>query len=177
MEITPKTLRENKRIRDMLSAFDFEVVDEPFDHTWFKTDNLQPFEIVARRASGCLFSVFGPRQSILLVTSEGGAGVIAATLRECLDLVVQYPYWQDMVTRSGGDLRELRNIVRDERELFEEEALEDNPEIEEYRPLLIDELGLITPADPAGRLHFAICRLGADVTLYHNDGYALSPLF
>ena len=67
MEITLKTLRANKRVREMLLAFDFEVVDLPSDHTWFKTDNLQPFKILAKRGSGCLFSMFGPRQSILLV--------------------------------------------------------------------------------------------------------------
>ena len=177
MEITPEMLRENKRVREMLSAFDFEVVDQPSNQTWFNTENLQPFEIVAKRASGCLFSIFGPHRLVLLVTSEGEAAIVAATLRECLELLVQYPYWHDMVTRSGGDLRELRTIFRDERELFEEEALDDNPEIEEYRPVLAQELRLTIPADPAGNLHFAIYRLGADVTVHHNDGYVLSRLF
>jgi len=177
MEITPKTLRKNRRVREMLSAFDFEVVDQPSDQTWFQTENLQPFEIVAKRGSGCLFLVFGPHRLILLVTSEGEAVVVAASLREYLELVVQYPYWQDMVARSGGDLGELRNIFRDEREPFEEEALDDNPEIEEYRPALSQELGLMIPADPAGQLHVANYSLGADVRVDHNDGYPLFGYF
>jgi hypothetical protein len=177
MEITPKTLRKNRRVREMLSAFDFEVVDQASDQTWFQTENLQPFEIVAKRGSGCLFSIFGPHRLILLVTSEGEAAVVAASLREYLELVVQYPYWQDMVTRSEGDLGELRNIFRDGREPFEEEALDDNPEIEEYRPALTHELGLMIPADPAGQLHIAIYSLGADVTVDRTDGYSLSRLF
>ena len=91
--------------------------------------------------------------------------------------MVHYPYWHDMVTRSEGSLGKLRQIWREERELYEEEALDDNPEIEEYRPVLIQELDLAKPADPAEQLHFAIFTLGADVTVQGNDGYALPQLF
>jgi hypothetical protein len=70
----------------------------------------------------------------LLATSEGQAGIMAASLQECLELVIAHPYWQDVLRFGKGDLSAMRQVLRDKVEEFEEEALDDNPEIEEFRP-------------------------------------------
>jgi hypothetical protein len=59
---------------------------------------------------------------------------------------------------------------------LEDEALSDNPEIEEFRPLLRARLGLVDPSDPARLLHHAITVLGADVIVRGHDGYPWAPL-
>jgi hypothetical protein len=61
---------------------------------------------------------------------------MAASLQECLELVVAHPYWQDVLSRAKGDAEVMRQIFRDGIEDFEDCALSDNPEIEEFRPLL-----------------------------------------
>jgi hypothetical protein len=177
MEITPDVLRASKSAREMLWAFDFEIETDPHASVWFDTTLLEPFEAVGRRGSGCVYALFGPQRHVLLVTSEGQAAVIAASLRDCLELVVSHPYWQDMVARSRGDLEVMRRIFRDERAAFEEDAVDDNPKIEDYRPALVAEFGLAIPEDPAARLHHAITVLGADVIVYGRDGYPCAPLF
>jgi hypothetical protein len=70
----------------------------------------------------------------------------------------------------------MRQIFRDGIEDFEDQALSDNPEIEEFRPLLRAPLGLAEPRDPAKLLHHAVMVLGADVIVRGHDGYPSAPL-
>jgi hypothetical protein len=114
---------------------------------------------------------------VLLVTSEGQAAVIAASLTECIELVVAYPDWNDMVDRAQGDLSEMRRIFHEERAEFEEAAIADHPELEEYRSVLTAEFGLREPKDPARLLHRAITVLGADVIVRGLEGNPCAPLF
>ena len=115
MDVTPETLRASRNAHDMLWMFDFQIQDDVREPYWFDTAPLEPLEAVGRRGSGCVYALFGPQRRVLLVTSEGEAAVIAATLRECLELAVAYPYWEDMVRGSAGDLASMRRIFRDER--------------------------------------------------------------
>jgi len=104
MLVTPEILRADKKIRGMLSSFDFEVQDPDYDAIWFDTAPLQRFEVVAAKGSGCLYALSGMQRHVLFVTSEGQAGVIAEDLNQCLELVIAYPYWEDVLRRSEGDL-------------------------------------------------------------------------
>ena len=177
MKVTPETLRADKAVRDMLWPFDFAVVsNKEYGPVWFDTTPLQPFEIVAQRGSGCVYALTGPRRHVLLATTEGQAGIVAASLKECIELVVAHPYWQDVLRFGNGDLSAMREVLRDRIEDFEEQALSDDPEIEEFRPLLRARLGLAEPGDALGLLHHAITVLGADITVRGHDGYPSEPL-
>src|SRR5438445_3540971 len=176
MTVMPEMLRANQEIRDMLEPFDFKVVDsKEFGPVWFDTAPVEPFEIVAQRGSGCVYALSGPQRHVLLVTSEGQAGLIAASLQECLELVVAHPYWEDILNCGNGDLATMQQVLRDRIEDFEDHALSDNPEIEEFRPLLRSRLGLAEPGDPIKLLHHAISVLGADVIVRGHDGYPSEP--
>jgi hypothetical protein len=177
MTVTPEILRANKKIRDMLWRFDFVVVDnKEYGPVWFDAAPLEPFEIVAQRSTGCVYALTGARRHVLLATSEGQAGIMAASLQECLELVIAHPYWQDVLRVGKGDLSEMRQVLGDRTEQFEEEALDDNPEIEEIRPLLRAQLGLAEPRDPLKLLHHAVTVLGAKVIVRDSDGYPSEPL-
>jgi hypothetical protein len=177
MTVTPEILRADKDIRDMLWPFDFTVTDDrEFGPVWFDTAPLAPFEIVAQRSSGCVYALIGPERHVLLATSEGEAGVIAANLKECLELVIAHPYWQDVVSRADGDFDEMRRTFRVGVKDFETDMFDDNPEIGDFRPRLRKRLGLEIPRDPAGRLHHALTVLGADVVVRGHDGTASAPL-
>src|SRR5436190_9717155 len=105
MTVTPEILRANKEIRGMLWSFDFVVVDnQEYGPVWFDTAPLEPFKIVAQRSTGCVYALTGAQLHILLATSEGQAGVMAASLQECLELVIAHPYWQDLLRFGKRDL-------------------------------------------------------------------------
>ena len=70
----------------------------------------------------------------------------------------------------------MRQIFRDGIEDFEDQALSDNPEIEEFRPLLRAQLGLAEPRDPLRLLHHAVMVLGAKVIVRDSDAYPSEPL-
>jgi hypothetical protein len=162
----------------MLWPFDFALSDnDAYGTIWFDTAALAPFEIVAQRSSGCVYALIGPERHVLLATSEGEAGVIAASLKECLELVIAHPYWQDVVSRAEGDLAEMRRIFRDGVKDFETDMFDDNLEIADFRPRLRKRLGLEIPRDPAGRLHHALTVLGADIVVRGHDGSAAARLF
>jgi hypothetical protein len=143
---------------------------------WFDTAPLEPFEIVAQRSTGCVYALTGAPRHVLLATSEGQAGIMAASLQECLELVIAHPYWQDVLRFGKGDLSAMRQVLRDRIEEFEEEALDDNPEIAEFRPLLRAQLGLAEPRDPLKLLHHAVMVLGATVIVRDSDGYPSESL-
>jgi len=177
MTVMPEILRAKKEIRDMLWRFDFVVVDNrEYGPVWFDTTPLEPFEIVAQRSTGCVYALTGAQRHVLLATSEGQAGIMAASLQDCLELVIAHPYWQDVLRFGKGDLSEMRQVLRDRIEEFEEEALDDNPEIEEFRPLLRAQLGLAEPRDPLKLLHQAVMVLGAKVIVRDSEGYPSEPL-
>ncbi len=177
MTATPEILRANKEIRDMLWRFDFVVVeDKEYGPVWFDTLPLEPFEIVAQRSTGCVYALTGAQRHVLLATSEGQAGIMAASLQECLELVIAHPYWQDVLRFGKGDLSEMRQLLRDRIEEFEEQALDENPEIEEFQPLLRAQLGLAEPRDPLRQLHHAVMVLGAKVIVRDSDAYPSEPL-
>lgn len=176
MLVTPEILRADKKIRGMLWSFDFEVQDLHYDAIWFDTAPLQPFDVVAAKGSGCVYALAGMQRHVLFVTSEGQASIIAEDLNQCLELVIAYPYWEDILRRSEGDLEALRRIFRDGLEDLEEAALDDNPEIDEFRPLLRKQLGLGKAGESAKRLHHAVTVLGAGVTVRSPDGYPSEPL-
>ena len=114
MKVTPETLRASQDIRDMLWPFDFAVTsNKEYGPVWFDTAPLQPFEIVAQRGSGCVYALTGPQRHVLLATSEGQAGIVAASLKECLELVVTHPYWQDILRlRRRRSVRDARGVAR-----------------------------------------------------------------
>jgi len=172
MTVTPEMLRANTEIRDMLWPFDFAVVDnKEYGPVWFDTAPLLPFEIVAQRGSGCVYALVGPQRRLLLATSEGQADIMAASLREGLELIIAHPYWAELLRFGKGDLPAMRQVLRDRIEDFEDEALDDHPEIEQFRPLLRSRLGLSDPADPA------VAVLGADVIVRDLDGVPLQSLY
>jgi hypothetical protein len=177
MALTAKILRANKKARDMLVAFDFEVQDAgDGGPVWFDTAPLKPFDIVAQRNSGCVYALVGPPRHVLFGTSEGQAGIIAANLQECLELVIAHPYWEDILRSGKGDLAAMRALLRDGIEAFEDNALCDDPKIEDFRPLLRKGLALGEPSDPLQSLHRAVTVLGAGFAVRDDSGYPAEPL-
>lgn len=178
MTVTPDMLGADQRMRDMLWPFDFAPADNSsHGPVWMDTATLAPFEVIGQRGSGCVFALVGPQRHVLLLTSEGQAGIVAASLQDWLELLIACPYWEQIAQRSDGDLAAMRQILDDEHDDFEAAALDENPELDELRPLLRARLGLGIPEDPCGKLYHALTVLEADVTLNDLDGSPMEPLF
>jgi hypothetical protein len=177
MPVTPAMLHASEPIRTMLFAFDFQVEDNAsHGPVWMDVTALQPFEIVGQDGSGGAFALVGAAQHVLHITSEGQAGILAASLQDYLELIVEHPYWQDIASRAKGQAAAMREIYDDEAADLEATALYDDPEIEDIRPQLRKALGLTIPDDPFGRLHHALFVLGAQYDLRDLDGQPMEPL-
>src|SRR5260221_12483718 len=94
----------------------------------FDAAPLEPFEIVAQRSTGCVYALTGAQRHVLLATSEGQAGIMAASLQECLEPVIAHPYWQGVLRFGKGDLSEMTQILRDRVGEFGAQALGEHPE-------------------------------------------------
>lgn len=84
---------------------------------WFRLPSSEPLEVVGRDASGGLFCLYGGpgdgAGSLLYVSSEGEAGVIAGSLAEGLQMMIALPHWRDCLKFSGGGrLEEMRKAQR-----------------------------------------------------------------
>jgi hypothetical protein len=66
--------------------------------------------------------------------------------------------------------------LRDRIEEFEDNALSDDPEIEDFRPLLRKQLGLAAPSDPLQSLHRAVTVQGAGFDVRDDSGYPAEAL-
>ena len=88
-----------------------------------------------------------PERPVLFADSEGGAVLMAASLVEAVELIVQFPYWRDLP--YGRDPGELEAWYRDDEEDFEASRAE-----------AIAALGLspLTLEDALARLRAAVAR-------------------
>ena len=150
-----------------------------------------PFDRLARRLAGALVvglflvynamsvSVSERRHDIGILRSVGatrpqiralffGEAILMGAAGSALGV----PLGLGLATASLGPMQQ---VLRDRIEDFEDHALSDNPEIEEFRPLLRSRLGLAEPGDPIKLLHHAISVLGADVIVRAHDGYPSEP--
>jgi hypothetical protein len=178
MTITPDMLMADAQLREMLWAFDFAPEDnQSHGPVWADTTPLKPFEIVARRSSGCVYALVGAQRHVLLLTSEGQSGIVAANLQDCVELVVAYPHWADVVENAQGDLDHMRMIFRDDPGGLAEGFFVDDGDVDDMRRVLNARLRLSTPADPGLRLHHALNVLDRGFVQRDIHGQAFAPLF
>jgi hypothetical protein len=178
MTVTPTMLGASQAMRDMLFAFDFQVEDnQSHGPVWMDVTALQPFDVIGNDGSGGALALVGSARHVLYITSEGQAGIVAASLQEFIELIVEHPYWSDVVSDARGDLAGMREIYDDEAADLEATAIYYNPKIETFRPLLQQQLGLAVPEDPFGPLHHALVTLDSQYDWRDLDGQPMEPLF
>jgi hypothetical protein len=172
MSITVEMLKGDPEVLKALwHACDFRVDDAggPFG---FAVDGASCCESVGRDATGGIFAVYGPQQRVLYVSSDGQAGVIAASLDELVALLVACPYWQTLLSvaraRTLAELRRVAPIV--------EEVFLDGDEGADYREFVRATLDIALSGDPLKALHHAVTVLGKDVIVRAPDGSICAPL-
>ena len=168
MPLTPELVTAKAEVAARLGEFDLSFA--PDDEPWFTIDGIEsPRQIGSDGSGGAL--VLLPSQTVLYVSSEGRAGIIADSFEAFVQLVVARPYWLDILKFSaGGDLQEMRRAADGL-----EATREDEDEINEAREEIRSALGLSEPNDPVGALYEAVAGSGAIVRA--TDGCPFTTLF
>jgi hypothetical protein len=156
---------------------DFQRIDEA-PPGWFRLASGEPLKVVARDGAGGRFCLLPrsatPAEGLLYVSSEGQAGVIAASLAEGLQMMIALPCWRDSLKFSrGGDLDEMRKVqARQEVDLQNRRY-----DLESVRKKLYRAFGLAAPADPVALLHRAVTQGTGAKVVSPKDGNPFEALF
>lgn len=174
------TLDQIKRHPEVVAAldwpFDFSLSRAEWDSDWIALKPQRPFQVIAGEGTGGVFLAYGVGQleclPILHATSEGQAGRVASNLTELLGILMQIPYWCDLLKFSGnGQIEEMRRTSK----FMEKEYEQDYPELPDARELILAKLPIPMLKDPIQVLHDNIH--ATDCTLVADDGWEYESLF
>ncbi len=133
-------LKSDKRYQEIFEYYYDFIFDcqidcraEPFTAT-------QPLTIVARDGSGGIYAAVGEGNieelPISYIDSEGQYGIIAKSFNSLISLIVQYPFWRDILAFSENcKIDYMIQMV----ELLKRERLEFRPDIENITLQIIEE--------------------------------------
>ncbi|WP_027543442.1 hypothetical protein [Bradyrhizobium sp. WSM2254] len=168
MPLTPEVLTANSQVVARLG--DLDISFTPDEEPWFTIDGIESPRQIGSDGSGGAF-VLLPSQNVLYASSEGRAGIIAATFEAFIRLVVARPYWLDILKFSaGGDLAEMRRAAD-----ALEATLDDEDEVNKAREQIRKALVLSEPDDPVGALYEAVA--ASDAIVRATDGSPFTTLF
>ena len=168
MPLTPEVLAAQGEVVAWLGSLEVSFAAD--EERWFTIDGVENPRQIGSDASGGAFLLL-PSLSVLYVSSEGRAGIIAESFEAFIQLVVARPYWLDILKFSaGGDLQEMRRAA---------DALEatrdDEDDINEAREEIRSHLDLPEADDPIGALYDAVA--ASDAIVRATDGSPFTTLF
>lgn len=139
-------------VRALAWPFDFRLKTRRRKETWFRFAPQNEYTVIASDRSG---GVFAAARSgwITYVSAEGKAGPLAPDLTTLLAIIVELPYWRDLLKVSGGGkLDEMRRVLP----YAERDATAEEPELPALRQKLRKALSLPPLADALATLHEAV---------------------
>ncbi|MEN3112002.1 hypothetical protein ACFONG_19390 [Uliginosibacterium paludis] len=175
MNATVQRIAKQPHIAETLATeFDIDF-SRPYDaNLWFSVRSEEEFSPFAGEGAGGVFLLGNSSGFVLFVSSEGQAGVVAASLTEFLQIVLAYPNWRDLLKFSGGgQLAEMERAAP----FINQEAADDIVNIEESRRTVIDGLSLSPAPSPISALHHAVTVLGKEISVHAPDGSKCEGLF
>ena len=175
MAVSIESLKADAELREALAQGCDFAFDEGGGPGWFTIDGYDHrYDTFGHDGSGGIFATFGPEGRVLYVSSEGQAGVIAASVVELMTLVIVCPYWRTLLAEAGGGtLAEMQHAAAAIEDAFIEE---DEPENDDYRSLLCTGLRLSDPREAIRALHRAVTELDQGVTVRAPDRSPCEPL-
>jgi hypothetical protein len=146
---------------------DFEVETDPQEPLSFTVDGIDDVQRIGRDGAGGAYVLLPGSRGVLYASSEGGAGVVAGSLEEFVALMVECPYWHDVLKYSAnGNLAEMRRAAAALEADFDDD--EDFREVQEFAR---SQFELAQPADPIGALHRALSTSSPVVRSPHGEPY------
>jgi hypothetical protein len=176
--ITPDQIRNSEAIIAILGEyFDFEVCQEAQSELpdWIVIEADETFSVIGSEGAGGVFLFGSSSQKILFVTSEGAAGCIANNLTELMQLFSAHPNWKDILHFSNsGQLDAMRRVP----DYFEDDLLDDYPDINDERQRLLEHFIIPPSADPIKSLYLCVSRFDAGkLKIKSPDGEFYESLF
>lgn len=145
---------------------------------WFTVESEELFDPIAEDGTGGRFMLGQRSGHILFVSSEGQAGVIAASLEELLRLLLLPVAWQDLLKFSGGgQLIEMQRCLKELAQPLHDDEFERAEELAAAQAELIQELGLAADPQSVSLLQHAVNVLSKRVRVVSPDGHAFDELF
>ena len=148
------------------------------DPAGFRLADDGPFEIVAGDGAGNRFALLGACASeprpLLYVDHDGAAGVIAGSLQEGLQIIVDVPYWRDLLKFSGGGkLAPMQRAVGHLERALDEEVTD----IGRLRAEVRRELSLAPLPDAVTSLHQTLATWNGRPRVLWDGQYPCDSLF
>jgi hypothetical protein len=153
MPITIKDLAANEDLAQQLGWIcDFEPQASETRPMFLAPDDAADFVVIGHDGAGGEFAMSASSRRIFYFSSEGQAGIVANNLDAFVSLIVNRPFWQDILKYSAhGNLAEMRRA-----DIALEEDWSQDKEFVTARELLRKRLGLGKPGDVVGELHKAV---------------------
>lgn len=175
MSISIEDIARNTELRKALATLDFVVLERhETGDDWYHVEASERFVAVGGDGAGGRFMLGQASGQVLYLSTEGRAGVIAASLAEFLGLVALHPYWQDLLKFSGnGQVCEMQRSVA----VLRGDASDLVLNAERVIQLLRDVIDLPTLNAAVERLHEAVSDPSTMVAVFSPEGDAYEGLF
>mgnify|MGYP001124113009 CR=1 FL=1 len=169
-------LFDSEVIKCLGDYLDFELLNIDKNIDWITLSPNYSTEIIARGGSGGVYVAYGEREiekrSVLFVSSEGQAGKLGNDLTEFVSMIIEIPYWFDLLKFSGGgQLSKMRKTAQ----FMLAEYNEEYPDYNKAKSILKEKLDLAHISDPIALLHS--CIQNSDCEVLASDGWRYESLF
>ncbi len=155
---------------------DFELLNIDKSTDWITLAPNYPVEVIAGEGSGGVYVTYGEgeieKRPILFISSEGQAGKLANNLSEFVCMIIEIPYWSDLLKFSGGG--QLSEMKKTAQFMFAEFS-EEYPDYNKAKTILKSKLALTNISDPIALLHS--CMQNSDCKVLASDGWEYETLF
>jgi hypothetical protein len=173
-----KSIMKSSSLKEMLDwPFDFNAVEPYLISSDWPIQLSHELNVIAEDGAGGAYTLLNgaaPAKSpVIFLSSEGQAGKVANSLDEFLAILIAIPYWRDLLKfSSNGKLAEMRKAAP----FLEKELIEDEPEIESKKRVILESMELPSLSDPINSLFSAVLA-GCEIEIKSEDGMDYSSLF
>ncbi len=139
-------IKNNETIKLKLEErFDFIIIDESNNTEEYLFHAKEKLTIFATDGAGGVYTTIEKGDDIeefpiAFISSEGQSGKIARTFNELIELIIYYPFWQDILKfSSNGDLEQMTKSIP----YLEGERIEFIPDYKKVQRVISNELGIV----------------------------------
>jgi hypothetical protein len=169
-------LFDSEVINCLGNYLDFELLNIDKGTDWITLSPNYSTEVIAGAGSGGVYVAYGEgeieKRPILFISSEGQAGKLGNDLSEFVAMIIEIPYWFDLLKFSGGGkLSEMRKTAQ----FMFAEFNEEYPDYNKAKTILKSKLAVANISDPIALLHSYM--QNSDCKVLASEGWEYESLF
>lgn len=180
MPLNLRSLAEASDIRELLEyPLDFRLLAAGESLAdWYRVVGDEQFTAIAGDATGSRFLLGETSEHLLYVSTEGQAGIVAASLQEFLQLLLLPVPWEDLLKFSGGgqlsEMQRCFEVLSQPEDDADVEYAEERVSAQRALALRFD---LVADEAAVSLLHRAVAELSHRVPVVSPDGERFEGLF